>query len=313
MENHTKQAIATAVNQYIDMYSLHQVDIAHKTGVNKEYITSILKGVFTYEAGGKTRSIPTKHFNALAEFIGYTTEKVYWQVRKTPQLVSSIAILTEAKTFGYTRIIIGETGWGKTHAISLFAHKNPADVFVITVGSSDNLSDLLNKIIESLKITSGKTKSKKIRDIAKKLKALRNEGFEPQIIFDEAEYMKQPALCAMKELYDALNKYCSIILIGTSQLTTNLDSLRRRNKNGIPQFYRRIKFGIRTLPTLDRSFKLFLNDIKDKELIKFLRSNCDNYGELHDVLVPCLREADRLEQTISLELVQQVLNINHIA
>jgi len=64
------------------------------------------------------------------------------------------------------------------------------------------------------------------------------------------------------------------------------------------------------LPTIDRKFKLFLNEIEDKLLVKFLSEICDNYGELHDVLVPCLREAERLQTEISLELVQQVLNIS---
>ncbi len=313
MDKTNKLAIAAKVREYINTYELTQSDVAIKANVPKEYMVSILKNVFTYSAGKKQGDIPVKYFKQLAQYVGYSTQKVFWVNRPTPQLTTALAILSEAKEYGYTRIIIGETGWGKTHAIDLFARKNPTTVFKITVGSSDNLSDLIDKIVESLNITTGKTKSKRLRDIAKKLKTLRDEGFEPQIIFDEAEYMKQPALCAMKELYDALNKLCSIILIGTEQLTDNLDKLRKRNKNGIPQFYRRVKFGIRKLPSLDRSFKLFTEDIKDKALVKFLRQNCDNYGELHDVLVPCLREADRLGVDINLDLVKQVLNISEAA
>lgn len=313
MDNTNKLAIAAKVREYINTYELTQSDVAIKANVPKEYMVNILKNVFTYSAGKKQGDIPVKYFKQLAQYVGYSTQKVFWVNRPTPQLTTAIAVLSEAKEFGYTRIIIGETGWGKTHAIDLFARKNPTTVFKITVGSSDNLSDLIDKIVESLNITTGKTKSKRLRDIAKKLKTLRDEGFEPQIIFDEAEYMKQPALCAMKELYDALNKLCSIILIGTEQLTDNLDKLRKRNKNGIPQFYRRVKFGIRKLPSLDRSFKLFTEDIQDKALVKFLRQNCDNYGELHDVLVPCLREADRLGVDINLDLVKQVLNISEAA
>ncbi|CAA0255014.1 ATP-binding protein [Tenacibaculum maritimum] len=310
MKQTDKLGIAKAAATYLETYKISQSDFARRTGVRKEYLTYILKGRFTYDAGkGKEGEIPTKYFSLLADFVGYTIGKVFWQVKKTPQLATTLAVLNEAKEFGETRIIIGETGWGKSHAIGLYARKNPADVFVITVGSSDNLGDLIDKIIDALSITTGKTKSKKLRDIAKKLKSYYDNGLSPQIIFDESEYMKQPALCSQKELHDYLNKYCSIVLIGTNQLITNLDKLRKRNKNGIPQFYRRVKFGIRVLPTLDRSFKLFLNDIKDKELVSFLQQNCDNYGELHDVLVPCKREAYRLDQPLTLDLVKQVLNL----
>lgn len=313
MDNTQKLAIAAEVRKYIETYELSQTDVANKSDVPKEYMVSILKNDFTYSAGKKKGKIADKYFRQLAQLIGFSTEKVYWVNRPTPQLTTAVAILSEAKEFGYTRLIVGETGWGKTHAIDLFIRKNPADVFKITVGSSDNLNDLIEKIVDVLKITTGKTKSKRLRDIAKKLKAMRDEGATPQIIFDEAEYMKQPALCAMKELYDALNQLCSIILIGTEQLLDNLDRLRKRNKNGIPQFYRRVKFGIRRLPTLNRKYTLFLSDIADKALVKFLQQNCDNYGELHDVMVPCMREADRLGVAMDLNLVKQVLNLNNAA
>ena len=138
---------------------------------------------------------------------------------------------------------------------------------------------------------------------------LKLQGLMPMIIFDEAEYMKQPALCALKELYDNLNKKCALVLIGTDQLIKNIERMRKRNKDGIPQLYRRIKFGIRVLPSIDTSFKEFLNSIEDKELVKFLKSNCDNYGELHDALVPAMREADRIGEPLTEKLVRKVLNI----
>jgi len=145
--------------------------------------------------------------------------------------------------------------------------------------------------------------------MGRKLKQLRLEGLKPHLILDECEYMKQPALCSMKELYDALNGICGITLIGTSQLIDNLDKLRKKNRSGIPQFYRRIKFGIRELPTIDRSFAMFLKNIEDKDLRNFLKQNCDNYGELHDVLVPAMKEADRTGKPLTEEFVRTILGM----
>lgn len=312
MDVKTKQIIAKKCKEYIAESGITQTDFANKTGVSKSVITHILKenGTFTIPAGNnKVVTIADKYFNRLAEFIGYNTVKQYWKNQPTPQFTSIIANLQDAKMFGTTKIIIGETGSGKTHTINLFLRKNPSDTFLVTVGSTDNLSDLIDKTIDKLKITSGKTKSKKLRDIAKKLRSLKEDGFNPQLIYDEAEYMKQPALASMKELYDHLNKYCSIILIGTEQLIDNLNLLRRKNKPGIPQFYRRIKFGIRQLPAVDRSFKLFLNDVENNEVKKFLRRICDNYGELYDVLVPVMREADRTGEEITEQFIRKVLNL----
>ena len=134
-------------------------------------------------------------------------------------------------------------------------------------------------------------------------------GEKPILIFDEAEYMKQATLCNIKELHDHLNKYVSLILVGTDQLLDKLDILKKKNKAGMPQFYRRIKFGIRILSPIDTSFKGFLNDIEDKELIKFLQQNCDNYGELHDAMLPIIRESHRTGELMTEKFARKVLQL----
>jgi DNA transposition AAA+ family ATPase len=312
MENSTKQIIVAAVKEYMAKHNLTQADVSRKADVRKEYLNIILKenSDFMYDAGGKKGLINIKVFNQLADLVGFSIQKVYWQPQPTEQMVSVIANLEEAKKFGSTGVITGETGAGKTYAVNLFAKKYPLDTFIVTVGSTDTLGDLIDKIIDALKISTGKSKSKKLRDVAKRMKDLKSQGFNPQLIFDESEYMKQPALCSMKELYDNFDHYCSIMLVGTDQLTTNIEKLQKRNKAGIPQLYRRIKFGIRVLPVIDRRFDLFVKDIQDKALIKFITKHCDNYGELHDVLVPTLREADRTNEPITEALMRRVLNIN---
>lgn len=306
-----KQTIATKTAEYLSASNLTQSELSNKANVPKEYLSNILKEYSDFtvsSSNNKTVVIADKYFTRLAGFIGFQLTKSYWKTQATPQLTTIIATLQDAKEFGTTNLIIAETGSGKSHTIDLIQRKYPADTFIVKVGSTDNLSDLIDKIIDVLKITTGKTKSKKLRDVASKLRSLKDDGFKPQLIFDEAEYMKQPALCSMKELHDYLNLYCSIILVGTDQLTNNLDALRKKNKPGIPQFYRRIKFGIRKLPTIDRSFKLFLND-ESTDVKKFLRTICDNYGELHDVLVPVRREAERTGQDISEQFIRTVLNL----
>jgi len=314
MKHQQKLNIVNAAKQYIATTGISQTDLSAKAGIRSEYMSHILNQKFSIPAGnGKTVNIADKYFTRLAQFIGYNSTPTYWEVKPTPQLTAMLAIMQEAREFGYTRIIIGETGSGKTFATNLFLRKYPSDTFVITVGSTDNLSDLIDKIIDALKITSGKSKSKKLRDIANKLRQMKEDGYNPTIVFDESEYMKQPALASMKFLFDAINGYAALVLVGTHQLIENINRLRRKNKPGIPQFYRRIKFGIRRLPNLDRTFKLFLDEIQDKEVKKYIRQIADNYGELHDVLVPVRREAERLQEPISIELINKVLNLQTYA
>lgn len=300
-----KQQVSEALKQYLDLHNISANEVSKRSTINESYISSIYHNKATV---GKSE-IKDKWYLMIAEFIGLSLIKEYWALKETPQLFRMLSTLEDAKENGVTNIIIGETGSGKSYISDVFLKANPVDTYKIIVGSLDTIGDLLDKIIDSLKIATPKTKSKKIGEVAKKLKQLKLEGQKPHLIFDECEYMKQPALCSMKELYDALKGICGITLIGTSQLTDNLDKLRKKNRSGIPQFYRRIKFGIRELPSIDRSFSMFLEQIEDKALIKFLKQNCDNYGELHDVLVPAMKEADRTGQLLTEDFVRTILGM----
>lgn len=303
--NEQKRQLRNALRKYMDTHNMSANEVVKHSGINESYISSVLNDKDTV---GKT-PIKDKWYIMLADFIGFPLQKKYWEVKETPQFYRMLATLEDAKENGLTNIVIGETGSGKSYISDLFIKANPVDTFKVVVGSLDTIGDLLDKVIDVLKIATPKTKSKKIGEIAKKLKQMRLEGYKPHLIFDECEYMKQPALCSMKELYDALIGICGITLIGTSQLIDNLDKLRKKNRAGIPQFYRRIKFGIRELPTIDRTFAIFLKDVEDKDLRNFLKQNCDNYGELHDVLVPAMKESDRTGKPLTADFVRTILGI----
>jgi len=237
-------------------------------------------------------------------------QKNYWEMKATSQMAEAWDALTDARNNAELRAIIGDTGCGKSFTIDSFKNRYPEDVFVVIVSQLDSISDLLEKIIDLLGIVPGKTKSRKMRDIISCFNRMKADGKHPLLIFDEAEYMKQPALCAVKEFYDNLvkPKYCGLLLSGHYQLSNNLERMRKKSKEGIPQLYRRIKFGIRMLPAIDRKFDLFLSGM-DKTLCRFLSEQCENYGELHDVLVPALRESERTGEQLSEGFVRMVLNI----
>lgn len=307
-----KQQIVEAAKAYALEHGLSQNEVARQAGVSAKYISDMWNGkTFTMadSATGKTVEIADKYYQKLAEYVGVTLKKEYWKTVVTPQMQRILVSLQVAKENGETNLIIGETGCGKSYVCDLFRRKYPADTWIVTVSQTDNITDLIEKIITALKLNAEqRTRTGRLNACIRYLAEKRANGMMPQIIFDESEYMKQAALCAMKSLYDNLHHVCSIVLVGTDQLLTNIETLKRRNKNGIPQFYRRVKFGVRKLEPIDRRFPGFLDDIKDREIVRFLRENCDNYGELHDVLVPAMREADITGEPLTVDFIKTVLN-----
>ncbi|MDR2148883.1 MAG: ATP-binding protein [Tannerella sp.] len=314
MNVEVKKQIVEALEGYMTGHSLSQNEVAKRSGVNASYIIEMRKGNFTMNAGGKEVEISGKYFEKIAELVGFEIRKNYWKTRETEQLAEALEALSDARDNGEFRMIIGDTGCGKTYVANIFKRKFPNDVFYLKVSKLDDIRMLLLKLLD---VTGSATPPRTgvswlLTSVCSNLQNMYFEGRKPVLVFDESEYMKQSALCLIKELYDYLideGHYCGIVLVGHHQLSGNIENLRRRNKDGIPQFCRRTKFGMRRLPKIDRNFTQFMDGIEDRKLRKFLQNECENYGELHDVLVPALREADRTGEAVTEDFVRRLLNM----
>lgn len=290
-------------------YVMSQNEVAKKLSINAAYISAIVNGE---DKVGKS-TISDMYWQKIAELVGIQVTKKYWEVKQTPQMVAILDALEDAKNFGRTITIVGETGCGKSFTIDeLFMKKNPVACYKIVIGNLDNIGDIIDKLADAIGLKLGNmNKSKKLKEVTYALLLMQFRGQKPLVIFDEAEYMSHVALCSIKSMYDLLNGICGLVMVGTEQIIRNYDRLKNKNKIGIPQLYRRIKFGIRYIPNIDKKYNEFLLDVEDKELIKWLRSNCENYGELHDVLEPAKREAERLGEPLSYELVMKINGFNY--
>ncbi|PIF44890.1 AAA domain-containing protein [Chryseobacterium sp. 52] len=303
-----KDNIITALEQWLKDNEYSANEFAAKSGVPSNYLSYMRRNIYIINSTGKDVEIDDKYFRMICEAIDFDPDnKIAWTPRQTPQLMQMITYLTDAKKFGYTNIIIGDTGTGKTYSTDLFIKENPKDTFKITVGSLDTINDLLDKIGIAMRMPLAGSPSKKLRVIVKEMTKLKLDGRNPMIIWDESEYLKQATLCNIKELHDNLYGKCALIMIGTNQLLTKIEKLKNKNAAGMPQFYRRVKYGIRELKPIDTRFKEFLTSIVDRDLKRFLQAECENYGELHDALLPAMREAERLNEPLTENLVRKVL------
>jgi transcriptional regulator with XRE-family HTH domain len=305
-----KNQIREALETYMKLHGLSQNDIAKRAGVNAAYLIQIRKGSNTIAVKDKDVEIDFKYFVKLAEMMGMRLETTKTTgVKKTETLEFMTAHLQEAKDNSEAAWLVAETGAGKTFALDIFKRKYPQDVFSIKIGYNDSLNDILDKLYEEIKVndTWKGSKTGRITIICRHLKNLKRSGRKTALVFDESEYMRATTLCTTKEFYDQLNYWCSIIYISTPELEDKIDKLIEKKAPGIAQWFRRLKFKKKTAPEIDRTFELFLDGI-EPELKMWLQDNCFNYGELTDVLNPAMREAERLNQPLTLKLVLTILN-----
>lgn len=228
------------------------------------------------------------------------TKKQYagWINLQTIQSKEILSELMDAKNHQLAKLLISDTGLGKTNTIQLFKSKLPEYTYVITVGSSFKLIHVLDEILLALGIHhatgKGTTAYEKLTLIEQKLTGIikMDRKCKPMIVLDEAENLKPQTLAAIKELYDAIHDFCSIVLIGTEQILDSILNRKQKNRQSVPQLWRRFKAGTRVITPLKKSrdfipfFTQFIPD--EKDLQDLLMELCENYGELHDYLHPFL-------------------------
>lgn len=222
-----------------------------------------------------------------------------WQDLQTLQSKEVLSELMEAKSYQSAKLLISDTGLGKSNTIKLFKNTKPQYTYVLTVGDSYRLIDVVHEIMELLEVDiyskrrQGQNLRNKLIAIADKLKEIKAKGGKPVIILDEAENLKPQVLKMVKELYDAVIKYCSIVLIGTDHIIDSMLNRKSKNRQSVPQLWRRFKAGTRYISKIDKArdftpfFNLYIANEPDVQDV--LLEVCENYGELHDYLDPVLR------------------------
>jgi DNA transposition AAA+ family ATPase len=221
-----------------------------------------------------------------------------WQQVRTLQSKEILAELNDAKKRLRAKLIINDTGAGKTNTVKLFKEGEPTHTYVIKVGDSFKLVDVVDEILLQMGISKWRYSTRireKLQMISDTMSDIRKNGGNPLIIIDEGENLKPNSLRMMKELYDYIIDFCSIVIIGTEQILDTIFNKRKRNRQSVPQLWRRFKAGTRFISTIDkaRDFKAFfqLYIPNEQDLQDLLIELCENYGELHDYLDPVLEYA----------------------
>jgi len=287
MKDELKKSIVEAAKSYMEDKRISLNEHARRSDINSAYLSQMINN--------KGDGIADKWYYALAKSVGFELDIIYWEHVNTPQYISIMAHLEEARELARNRILICDTGSGKTYAVKRYLMTNPQDTCLITISSLHTIHTLIDDIMDDIGLEPCGTPVTRLRNIAHRLSMFQLEGRKPLIIIDECENMKTSAFGVIKSLYDQLEGVCPIVLIGTSQIEAKIANMLKLNRVGLPQFHRRFKAGMHYLPPVDKTFRLFLeNKVEDNRLKAYLQRICNNYGELHDYLELALKEADRL-------------------
>ena len=296
MDKQVKDSIITAGKEFMDQHGLKQAPFARLCGLNPSYVSNMMNGNYNYKAGeGKEVEIGDRHFVIMANAIGFSLEKKYWDVVETDQFVEIVHALERTREMRRLHLIVGETGCGKTYAVEAFCKANPQHVYRVTLSNISSIYDVIDDLTEKVGLSTTVRRQGKVARMVARVIDLYQQGVRPTIIMDEGENVKLPIVGLWKTLYDLLVKpgYCGLAVLGTPEMLRILESFCRREKVGAKQFMRRAKAGIVRLALIDRTYKAFFEGKQiDPHVKTLLLGMCDNYGELHDYWEPAMRAAD---------------------
>ena len=293
MTKEIKDCVVEAARVYIAQKGISQNELQSRSGVS--YLSNMMNGVYTYKnsRSGEMINIADKWFYQLADHIGYKINKDYWPTILTSQFKTIVAELKGAKEDARVRMIIGETGCGKSYSIARFLQNNPKGTYVITCSGQSSATSLIRRIMLSLRMDGRGDNDYLLDRISVELRNQQLAGYKPILILDEAENLRLRTFQAIKTIYDYLKGYCGIVLIGTDQLLDTLEKLCRKNEKGVPQFYSRFKSGERRLRPIDHTYSEFLSSTPlEPGLKELLQGICMDYRTLADYMEPALRKAD---------------------
>lgn len=308
MNLETKKKIAEALKVYSKEKGLSQEQLARATGLNVSYINALLNGDFSV---GKTELKDT-HLETVASAIGLEISgKVFWKHCQTPQFKQMYMELLDAKITGRVKMIIAKTGYGKTYSINHFLKEAPVETHLIKLGSLHRKTDIIDALCDKLGIDKIGSPASKLQKMGSKLYMRKANGLQPIIAFDETENAIITTLRMIKDVYDVVHPYCSVVLIGTPKLLTKIEDLKEHDADGIPQVYRRFKAGIRIIRDINKEedYKPFLEMVDDINLRTLISTLADNYGELYDYTEYSLREADRLGLPLTEKLFRKLFGL----
>lgn len=261
--------IREAINIYCQTKGLSQNELATQIGVSGATISKI--------KNGKWDDIDEKLWRKVWNKVrDVTTPGIF----KTADYVTSTRVCEAAKKHHLMIGLIGDTGLGKTTALTAFSLRK--NVFYVSYDKTMRPKQFFNSLLREMSISFEGSINEMVSRIADELNTLSS----PLLIVDEAGKLTHTMILFLHVLRDKTLKNCGIVLGGMPYFRDNLIKFSNKRKEGYAEFFRRINLWqtLEGLTTNEIQFICQQSGITDNETIRELKAK-KRFGDLHNAII----------------------------
>lgn len=198
----------------------------------------------------------------------------HWDYVDTTDAIGLRNLFTDAKENSLVFAVVGSEGTGKTEAARRFARANK-NVFHLSCNEYWDRRWFLKELLKSMgKDPAGMVMPEMMQEAVMTLKSMDS----PQIIFDEADKLKDQVLLFFITLCNELEDICSMVLMATQHLKKRIQKGLTLNKRGYREIYSRMGkrfIELHGLSYMDVTKICLANGIDDTKKIKAIWEDCD--------------------------------------
>lgn len=262
------------------------MNYAHKKGIKKLLVeacrqTSQNKVAIDSETSSATLTNMKKEehwdkvsvdmWKKIADYLGYKFNE--YQIAETPNITMMMNMLKMAKERSITIGISDEAGRGKTAACKYFASREK-NVFHVECDAHWTKRLFFKKLLSAV---GARGTHLPTAEMAERVIARLQNMEKPLLILDEADKLRDDFLLFVISLFNKLDGYASIAIVGAPFLKKNIEAGKGKDKRGYKEIYSRIggKFGyIDPVNETDVAQICEANGITDRQVAARIFNNC---------------------------------------
>lgn len=299
------QTIPQAINAWLEEKKADKVDLCKISGVGATHMNYICKGemVVPNKNGGSV--ISDKYYKAICKAIGFTLdEKKSWKHFNTDNFKAFINQISIVRAEVSRGTIDGDTGAGKTYAVTKYLQKFPKETYVVKCYADENSKEFAINIAETIGAETHGTAGSITKRVCDKLCKMDNAI----LIIDEAEHIKNKSgyINIIKSLADRLEGKVAFMLSGMD-INDILQKASDKHKQNFRQTARRFSKRLKCNDDISDDILRIAEELGfTKSCGDWLTKRIKNFGELEIIVTEALRESELSQEPVSVKLLNSL-------